>query len=128
MGTYDYNKKLRISCSFTHTSGRAVTLPEVRFKIGDKEYVNFSERNKYRLPYYQRLDLSISLDESLYLKKKWKGSWTFSIINLLARKNAYSVIYKEAEPNASNNYIRFGLYKLYIIGQPLPTLTYNFMF
>jgi hypothetical protein len=128
VGTYHYNKRLRITCSYSYATGRAVTLPEVRFKIGDKEYVNFSDRNKYRLPYYQRVDLSISFDESLYLKRKWKGSWTFSVINLLARKNAYSVIYKETESTAANKYNRFGLYKLYIIGQPLPTLTYNFIF
>jgi hypothetical protein len=128
IGTYHHNKRLRLTCTYNYASGRAVTLPEVQFTIGNKEYVNFSDRNKYRLPYYQRIDLSISLDETLYLKRKWKGSWTFSVINVLARKNAYSVIYKETEPTTSNNYSRFGLYKLYIIGQPLPTLTYNFIF
>jgi hypothetical protein len=128
VGTYHYNKRLRMTCSYNFSSGRAVTLPEVRFMIGDKEYVNFSDRNKYRLPYYQRVDLSISYDESLYLKRKWKGSWTFSIINILGRNNAYSVIYKESEHSAENKYSGFGLYKLYIIGQPLPTLTYNFIF
>jgi hypothetical protein len=128
VGTYHYNKRLRITCSYNYSTGRAVTLPEVRFKIGDKEYVNFSDRNKYRLPYYQRVDLSLSYDETLYLRRKWKGSWTFSIINVLARKNAYSVIYKETEATALNKYNQFGLYKLYIIGQPLPTLTYNFIF
>jgi hypothetical protein len=127
IGTYHYNKRFRITCTYNYASGRAVTLPEVQFTLGGKEYVNFSDRNKYRLPYYQRIDLSISRDETLYLKKKWKGSWTFSIINVLARKNAYSVIYKETEPTPSNNYSRFGLYKLFIIGQPLPTLTYNFI-
>jgi hypothetical protein len=128
VGTYHYNRRLRMTCSYNFSTGRAVTLPEVRFKLGDKEYVNFSDRNKYRLPYYQRVDLSISLDESLYLKRKWKGSWTFSIINVLARNNAYSVIYKESESSLANHFSRFGLYKLYIIGQPLPTLTYNFIF
>jgi len=128
VATYHYNKRLRMSCSYNYSSGRAVTLPEVRYKLGNKEYVNFSDRNKYRLPYYQRLDFSVSLDETLYLKRKWKGSWTLSIINVLGRKNAYSVIYKETEPSSANNFSRFGLYKLYIIGQPLPTLTYNFVF
>jgi hypothetical protein len=128
IGTYHHNKRLRVTCTYNYATGRAVTLPEVRFKIGDKEYVNFSDRNKYRLPYYQRVDLSVSLDVTLYLKRKWKGSWTFSVINVLARKNAYSVIYKETEPTASNNFNRFGLYKLFIIGQPLPALTYNFIF
>lgn len=126
--THHINRRWRVSGNFSFMSGRAVTLPEYEFRAGREMIIYYSDRNKYRLPPYHRLDLSISLNESLRIKKKWKGSWTFSILNLYGRKNAYSVFYKKETPDITNNYKRFSLYKLYIIGRPLPTLTYNFIF
>lgn len=125
---YNINRRWRIMGNFTFTSGRSVTLPEYKYTIGSEQLIYYSDRNKYRLPPYHRLDLSISLDESLRLKKKWKGSWTFSILNLYGRKNAYSVFYKKEKPAHDNDFKRFNLFKLYLIGRPLPTLTYNFIF
>jgi hypothetical protein len=98
------------------------------YKLISNDIIYYSDRNKYRLPDYHRLDLSVSLDESLKLRKKWKGSWTFSVLNVYGRKNAFSVFYKKETPTAANNYQLYGLYQLYLIGQPLPTLTYNFIF
>ncbi|UCH14032.1 MAG: TonB-dependent receptor [Bacteroidales bacterium] len=125
---YNINRRWRIMWNFTFSSGRPVTLPEYKYTIGAEQIIYYSDRNKYRLPPYHRLDLSVSLDESLRIKKKWKGSWTFSILNVYARKNAYSVFYKKAKPDKDSDYQRFNLYKLYIIGRPLPTITYNFIF
>ncbi len=125
---YNINKRLRIGTSFLLSSGRPVTLPELSYPAGNHEIVSFSSRNKYRLPAYHRLDLSLSIDESLRKSKKWKGRWTFSILNVYARKNAYSVFYKRENPSYSNNFKRYGLYKMYIIGKPLPTVTYSFIF
>jgi hypothetical protein len=126
--TYHYNRRLRFSCNFNLSSGRPITLPEKKYILDNQWVSYYSDRNAYRLPLYHRLDLAITRDENLKLKRNWKGSWTFSIINVYARKNAYSVFYKKAEPDMSNNYSAFSLFKLYIIGQPLPTLTYNFTF
>ncbi len=118
---YHISRRWRFSGSFTYNTGRPVTLPELRYPSGGYELIYYSDRNKYRLPDYHRLDVSITFDETLRLKRKWKGSWTLSIINLYGRKNAYSVFYQKDGGE-------YNLYKLYIIGRPLPTLTYNFSF
>jgi hypothetical protein len=128
MLTYHYNRRLRFSANFTYSTGRAVTLPEAIYYTDNSWKVSYRDRNSERLPDYHRLDLSVSLDESLRLKKKWKGSWTFSVLNIYARKNAYSIFFKSEVPSKENNYRSFGLYKLYIIGRPLVTITYNFIF
>ncbi len=128
LATYHINRRWRITGNFRFASGRSVTLPEYKFRGLREEIIFYSERNKYRLPPYHRLDLSVSIDESLRIKKKWKGSWTFSILNVYARKNAYSVFYKKEKPDLQNDFQGFALYKLYIIGKPLPTITYNFIF
>jgi len=125
---YHYNRRLRFGANFALSSGRPVTLPEYTFYAGNKQLIYYSDRNKYRLPTYHRLDFSVSYDESLRKNKKWKGSWTFSVLNVYARKNAYSIFYKQETPSEFNNYELFSLYKLYLIGKPLPTLTYNFIF
>jgi hypothetical protein len=117
MGTYHYNKRLRLTFSYNYATGRPVTLPEEVFTLDGQAYVQYSNRNKYRLPDYNRLDFSLSLDETIYHKRKWKGSWNLSVINVLSNQNIYSVIYNTS-----------GLYKFLIIDQPLPTLTYNFLF
>lgn len=125
---YHISKRWRFNGTFTYSTGRPVTLPELKFDYQGYQLLYYSDRNKYRLPDYHRLDVSITHDESLRIRKKWKGSWTFSVINLYGRKNAYSVFYKKEGHLVSNDYRQYDTYMLYIIGRPLPLLTYNFTF
>lgn len=125
---YHYNRRLRFGLNFNFTSGRSITLPEYVYKQGYNEIVYYSDRNKYRLPTYHRLDISVSYDESLRKAKKWKGSWTFSILNIYGRKNAYSIFYRREDPQITGNFKLFSTYKLYLIGVPMPVITYNFRF
>jgi len=98
------------------------------FVMGNNSVPIYSGRNEYRMRDYHRLDLSVTLDESLKIKKFWKGNWTFSIINVYGRKNVYSTFYKKVAPVSSNDTNNYSMFKMYIIGQPLPTFTYNFIF
>jgi hypothetical protein len=125
---YHISRRWRFGGTFTCSTGRPVTLPVYKFGYQDYQLLWYSDRNRYRLPAYHRLDVSISFDESLRIRKKWKGSWTFSVVNLYGRKNAYSVFYKKEEHMVSNEYKLYDTYMLYIIGKPFPTLTYNFSF
>lgn len=125
---YNLNRRIRFGANFSYSTGRPVTLPEYTYMLGKEVIVYYSDRNKYRLPDYHRLDLSLSIDESLKKTRKWKGSWTFAILNIYARKNAYSIIYSREEPTIENNYQAFSLSKMYLIGMPMPTVTYNFIF
>ncbi|MCF6333330.1 MAG: TonB-dependent receptor [Draconibacterium sp.] len=126
--TYNISRRWRFSGNFVFISGRPVTLPEIKYAYAGERLIYYSERNKYRMPPYNRLDLSITLDENLRKKRMWKGSWTFSIYNVYARNNPYSVYYKKTIPGKSNNYQRYSLYKLSVIGIAVPSLTYNFKF
>ncbi len=125
---YSFNRRVRMGCNFNYTSGRPVTLPEYTYYLEYEKLVYYSDRNKYRIPDYHRLDISLSIDESLRIKKKWKGSWTFSLLNVYGRKNAYSIFYQKDVPTEDNNYQPFSLYKMYLIGIPMPVITYNFIF
>lgn len=125
---YHVNKRVQISANFTFSTGRPITLPEYKYFVGNEAVVYFSDKNKYRIPPYHRLDLSFSVDESLYLKKKWKGRWSFSLLNVYGRKNAYTVYYKKENPSQLNDFKQFSMYKLYLIGRPVPVISYSFIF
>jgi hypothetical protein len=128
VGNYHISRRWRFSWTFTYSTGRPVTLPELSYIVGDNQLIYYSERNKYRLPDYHRMDIAITCDESLRQKKFWKGSWTLSVINLYGRKNKYSVFFQKDPPIESSSFRHNSLYSLYIIGRPLPALTYNFTF
>jgi hypothetical protein len=125
---YHISRRWRFGGTFTYSTGRPVTLPEYKFGYQDYQLLWYSDRNKYRLPDYHRLDVSITYDESLKIRKKWKGSWILSVVNLYGRKNVYSVFYKKEEHMVSYEYRQYDTYMLYIIGRPFPSLTYNFSF
>lgn len=124
---YHISRRWILGGTFAYSTGRPVTLPELYFYHDDIGLVYYSDRNRYRLPDYHRLDISITMRENLRTDRRGKGHWTFSIINVYSRKNAYSVFY-EKSPYRTRREDMFNLYKLYIIGRPLPTLTYNFTF
>ncbi len=124
---YQISRRWRFGATFTYNTGRPVTLPELTFRQGDNLLIHYSERNKYRLPDYHRLDLSISLSENLRINQRGKGSWTFSVLNVYGRKNPFTVFYKK-DPGGYWTEKNFKLYQMYIIGQALPTITYNFSF
>ena len=127
-GTYRISRRWRFSGNFIYMSGRPVSLPEQKYQYADEILVYFSERNKYRMPSYNRLDISLTFDENLRKKRMWKGSWTLSVYNVYGRKNAHSIFYKKAEIGKWANLNRYSLFKLSVIGIPIPTLTYNFKF
>jgi hypothetical protein len=126
--TYNISRRWKFSGNFVFVSGRPVTLPELKYRYADETLVYYSDRNKYRMPPYHRLDLSITFDENLRKKRMWKGSWTFAIYNVYGRNNPYSIYYRKTAPGDSNNYRQYSLYKLSVIGIPVPSLTYNFKF
>jgi hypothetical protein len=128
VGNFNLNRRVRFSANFTYSTGRPITLPEYFIYSGPDKVPVFSDRNKYRIEPYHRLDLTLTISESLRLKKKWKSNWTFSVLNVYGRKNPYTIYYKMEEPDETTNYERFNLYKLYLIGRPVPTVSYNFIF
>ncbi len=126
--TYNISRRWRLSGNFVFISGRPTTLPEIKYTYAGENLVYYSDRNKYRMPPYHRLDVALTLDENLRKKRMWKGSWTLSVYNLYGRNNPYSIYYKKSAPGVGNDFRRYSLYKLSVIGIPVPSLTYNFTF
>ena len=83
--------------------------------------MQYSERNKYRIPDYSRLDVSCKISGNLKSKKIAHPDLTLSVYNLLGKDNVYSVYFKRVNNNIKG-------YKLSVFGSPIPTLTFNFDF
>ncbi|MCY7358908.1 MAG: TonB-dependent receptor [Rudanella sp.] len=119
-----YRPSLTFSASFnfTYSTGRPVTAPYAKARVNGVLVPIFLDRNQQRIPDYHRLDVSLTWDKNPEKPGKFWYSWVFSVYNLYARKNAYSVFYKLQSNSRSD------AYKLSIFGSALPSLTYNFKF
>lgn len=126
--SYQITRRWTASANFILTSGRPATYPEYKYPIFGMEVVTFSDRNKYHLPAYHRLDLSATYDGFMNKKKKIHPTLTFALYNAYGHKNIYSVYYKKDKPSEENKYNAYGLYKLAIIGVPIPSITLNLRF
>lgn len=118
---YIYSRRMSLSVNYNYSSGRPVTYPVATYKIGDIVFTHYSDRNKYRLPYYSRLDLSMTVNGNLRSKKIAHPHWIFSVYNALGRKNVYSIFFRN-EKNVVNGYM------LSVFGQPIPSVSFNFDF
>ncbi|HYC86637.1 MAG TPA: TonB-dependent receptor [Chryseosolibacter sp.] len=117
---YNLSKRHFFTGGFTYHTGRPITLPLSSFIIEDVTISSFSERNEFRVPDYHRLDVGLVIEGNHKRKKLLDGTWTFSIYNVYARKNAYSIFFKEVHTGALRPY------RLAVIGTALPSISYSF--
>ncbi len=118
---FQINKRNTISVNFSYSTGRAITIPVDRHGVESQFVVlNFSDRNAFRAPDYHRLDVAYTLGQGFRKSRKFKTSWTFSVYNLYARKNAFSIFVVQ-ESNADPK-----IRRLAVLGNAFPSLTFNF--
>lgn len=145
--SYDVNPKWNVSSSFAYMTGRPFTPPNARFEYGEVVTPVYNNRNGGRTPAYHRLDLAATYTKKvkrklLYytpffpLKYVWKEtpeslekesgeiSLAFGVYNAYARKNPYSIFFRQDEndPTVTN------AYRLSIYATVIPYLTVNFKF
>ncbi len=137
-------KRWNFSTTFVVSSGTPATFPTNRFDYQGYVVPHNSEnsRNNYRIPVYHRLDFAATLKGKVRPGKKKEDSWVFSVYNLYARKNPFSVFFRQEPPtyvdvprstelgdtrrlNVTNNTqaVRYSVFATVI-----PSVTYNFKF
>lgn len=116
-----FSRRFSFSSNYTWSTGRPITYPVSSYYMGDILLVHYSERNKYRIPDYMRLDISIKLSGNLKSNKIANPNWVFSVYNLLGRPNVYSVYFKNENKTIKG-------YKLSVFGRAIPSVTFNFDF
>lgn len=118
---YKFTHRYSFSSNFVYQTGRPVTYPIGKYYLNGAEFTLYSDRNKYRIPDYFRLDIGLNIEGNHKIKKLAHSFWNISVYNVLGRNNPYSIFFvtKEGQIKA---------YKTSIFAVPIPTITYNFKF
>ncbi len=121
--TFNYlaTRRLSFSANYVYSTGRPITYPIASYQIGNKYILHYSDRNKYRIPDYMRLDIGLNVSGNLKSRKIANPNWTFSVYNLLGRDNVYSVYFTNED-----NVIRG--YQLSVFANAIPSVTFSFDF
>jgi len=121
VGMYRLNNRLTLSGTWVYYTGDAVTFPSGKYSVDGFTVNYFSKRNGERMPDYHRLDLGLSVAGKK--TKRYESNWNFSLYNVYARKNAYSISFKENPDNPTmTEAVRLSLFSI------VPSVTYNFKF
>ncbi len=116
-------KYVVFGANFTYSTGIPITGLESSYEINRTIVPHFRERNAYRIPDYYRLDLSMTVNSKKLVERKYRGSFTIAIYNVLARENPFSVYYQQQ----ANSFIPSAT-RLSVLGTIIPAVTYNFSF
>lgn len=119
---YNLSRRHYFTGNFTYHTGRPVTIPLSAFVLENTTVAFFSARNQYRIPDYHRLDIALVIEGNHKRKKSGEGSWAFSLYNVYARRNPYTIFFRSDGGGVPKPY------QLSIIGTILPSITYNFKF
>lgn len=118
---YKFTQRYSLSSNFVYQSGRPITFPIGSYTYNGMEYTLYSDRNKYRIPDYYRLDIGFNIEGNHKIKKLSHSFWNISVYNVLGRNNPYSIFFI-----TTNGQIK--AYKTSIFSVPIPTITYNIKF
>lgn len=118
---YRFTKRYSFSSNFIYQTGRPITYPIGKYDYGNAQYTLYSDRNKFRIPDYYRLDIGINIEGNHKIKKLAHSFWNISVYNVLGRNNPYSVFFVTDKGQIK-------AYKTSIFAIPIPSITYNFKF
>ena len=138
-----FGQKIELSGTWVFGSGNCVTIPTGIYHLPNPiipetegyhfydDYIEYGERNGYRMGAYHRLDLSISFIK----KKKWgERRWIVGLYNAYSRKNPYFIDFDYRQDNIYNElanewefsrkyeYIQYSLFPI------IPSVSYQFKF
>jgi hypothetical protein len=111
--TYEITPRLSVSAIFTYATGRPITLPIGKYYIPNGDALGgvsngiltvneYTSRNGYRLPAYDRLDLSVTWKSKQKMNRKWNSETNFSIYNVYDRKNPFTIYVQPQTTNVQN--------------------------
>jgi hypothetical protein len=124
VANYELGKRLTLSSTWVFSTGNPTSYPIAKYDVQGNTIYFYADRNSNRIPDYHRLDLSLNYDFKKNDRRKFKQSLNFSIYNVYARRNAYSVTFRQNKDNPTVSEAT----RMSIIGSVIPSVTYNFNF
>jgi hypothetical protein len=121
---YKLSKKWDLGAIFIYGTGKLFTPVRGFFFVEQNINLFYGPRNSSRLDDYHRMDLSATYTPKPDSKKKWKGSWNFSVYNVYNRKNPFFVNFEtETDFQTGTNTITGSKITIFPL---IPSITYNF--
>jgi len=122
VGIYKLSERWTFSAAFIYGTGNAVSYPTGKYNIGGLTTYSYSERNGYRMPATQRLDIGATLEGKK--KGRFHSSWTFGVYNVYAYRDPYTITFRDSKttPNTTE------AVKTSIFALPIPSITWNFKY
>lgn len=122
--SYELSKQVTLSASWVYATGNPATYPIAKYDVQGNTLFYYADRNSNRIPDYHRLDLSLTYDPKKNEQRKIKRTLNVSLYNVYARRNAYSIYFRQNEDNRAV----VEATRLSIIGTVIPSVTYNISF
>ncbi len=120
---YRIDKRQSLTANFIYASGRPTTAPIVSYNANGVIAVPiYTERNQLRIPNYHRLDVSYNIGMNRNKERGFKTSWDFTLYNVYARENPFSVFYTQR----FNQRRDFVANRLAVLGTIFPSVSFNF--
>ena len=118
-----FSERYSLSSNFNYATGRPTTLPAGKYYDShNQKYMPFyTDRNRYRIPDYMRLDLAFNIEPTHHLTSFLHTSFSIGVYNALGRKNAYNVYYVAKGEEIKG-------YKLSVFGTAIPYVSLNIRF
>lgn len=124
VANYNLSKKWDFSAVFIYGTGKLYTPVNGFFLIEQQINLFYGPRNSARLDDYHRLDLSATYTPNPDSKKRFKGSWTFSLYNTYNRKNPFFINFDtNSDFQSGNTTIEATKITIFPL---IPSITYNF--
>ncbi len=121
VGIYKLNKKWTVSSDFVFYTGGAATFPSGKYEVNGQTVFYYTSRDGYRMPNYNRLDLSFT--KQLKPHKKYTSELVYSLYNAYGRENPYIINFRQDPNDASKTQaVQYSLFRW------VPSISYNFKF
>lgn len=124
VANYKPHRKWDLGAAFIYGSGKYFTPIQGFFLIEQQLNLFYGPRNSARLDAYHRIDLSATYTHNPDSKKRFRGSWTFSLYNTYNRKNPFFINY-DTETDFESGTTTIEAFKVTIF-PIIPSITYNF--
>ncbi len=118
---YDLTPKWSLAATWVFNTGAAVTFPSGKYTVDGQVIFLYTERNGSRMPAYHRMDLGATWQRKK--TEKFESSWNFSIYNVYARENAYTISFQQDPDDPTKTQaVQTSLFRI------IPSISYNFRF
>lgn len=121
VSNYKLSRRFSFSGNISYQTGRPVTYPTGKYQLEGITYITYSERNKYRIPNYFRVDVGFNIEGNHKVNKLAHGFWNLSIYNLLGKNNPYSIFFVNQDG-------KIKAYQSSIFARAIPSVSYTLKF